>query len=272
VWRNRLTSIALVGLVLASVQWSADDRDQKLQWQYLIALGMAYGHIGGAALFSLPRYRLSSIPLTDRLLIGSFSVVSVLVLLGIYASAIQVIALQAPLLLAMLVVSLWHIIENDLELARAYRSGMQLGAIRFDRSSAPWVAGGLLFIIGIGLSTPSGAELSKFLFGRPLIPFVATVLDDFIVFIVFYHSVSWVVFLLDRARVRGIQQSGEHARVVRRLLWLHLGPLAPLVVLFVWFQPIYLTVAAPGLYLFFSVLHTLHTGSIRGFTRAHAAA
>jgi hypothetical protein len=217
-------------------------------------------------------YQLSSIPLTDRLLIGSFAVVSILVVLGLYSSALQVETLQAPLLLAMLVVSLWHIIENDLELARAYRSGMQLGAIGFDRSTISWIVGGLLLVIGIGLSTPSGVQLSAFLFGRPLLPPAATMLDDFIIFIVFYHSVSWIVFLLDRARVREVRAPGEYARVVRRLLWLHLGPSAPLVVLFVWFQPIYLTVAAPGLYLFFSVLHTLHTGSIRGFTRAHAAA
>jgi hypothetical protein len=54
------------------------------------------------------------------------------------------------------------------------------------------------------------------------------------------------------------------------LACLHLGPLAALLVLFVWFEPIYFAVAAPGLYLFFSGLHALHTSALRGFARAHA--
>lgn len=270
-WRNRLTSMALVGIVLAVVRAFAGDGFQKQEWQYMIALSMAYGHIGGAAIFSLSRHRHWSIPAIDKLLIGSFSLVSILVLLGLYASALQVETLRAPLLVAVLVISLWHTIENDFELARAYRTGMQLGAIRFDRSSLPWIAGAFLIIASIGLITPSGAQLSEFLFGRPLLPAVATVLDDFIVFIVFYHSMSWIVFLLDRARVRDLRGSGDYAQLKRRLAWLHLAPLAPFIVLSVWFEPTYLYVAAPGLYLFFSIVHTVHTASIRGFARAHAA-
>jgi hypothetical protein len=267
--RNRLISIALVGSVLAAVQAVAGDRDQKREWQYLIALGMAYGHLVGAALFSARRQRPSPLPRIGRLLIGSFSAVSLLVLLGLYASALHVERLRAPLLLAMLVVSLWHIVENDFALGRAYRGGMQLGGIRLERSTTPWIVGSLLVISTIGLSTPSGAELSRFLFGRTLFPSVSMLLDDFVVFIVFYHAVSWIVFLLDRARRLG--RPGEIARRVRNLTWLHLGPLAPLLVLFVWFPPIYLGVAAPGLYLFFSVLHTIHTGSLRAALRAQAA-
>jgi len=270
-WRNRLISMALVGTVLAVVRAFAGDGFQMQEWQYLIALSMAYGHIAGAAIFSLARHRHSSIPAIDKLLIGSFSVVSILVLLSLYASALQVEKLRAPLLVAVLAVSLWHTIENDFELARAYRARMQLGAIRLDRSSVPWIAGAFLLIASIGLSTPAGAQLSEFLFGRPLLPSVATVLDDFIVFIVFYHAVSWIVFLLDRARASGLRESGGHARLKRQLAWLHLGPLVPLIVLSVWFEPIYLYVAAPGLYLFFSILHTIHTASMRGFTRAQAA-
>jgi branched-subunit amino acid transport protein AzlD len=244
---------------------------EKMEWQYLIALGMAYGHIVGAAVFSVPHHRFWSFNRIDRLLIGSFSVVSILVLLSLYASALQVEKLRAPLLVAVLAVSLWHTIENDLELAHAYRTGMQLGAIRFDRSSVSWIVGAFLVIGSIGLSTPSGAQLSEFLFGRPLLPFVATLLDDFIVFVVFYHAVSWIVFLLDRARARGVRESGGYARLKRQLASLHLGPLVPLIALSVWFEPIYLYVAAPGLYLFFSILHTIHTASMRGFTRAQAA-
>ncbi len=231
---------------------------------------MTYGHIVGAAIFSLPRHRLSLVARTDRLLVAAFSLVSLLVLFGLYASALHVTELRAPLLVAMLALSLWHIVENDFELGRAYRTRMQLGAIRFDRSSAPRIVAGLVIVTAIVLCTPSGIQLSEFLIGRPPLLSRALVLDDFVVFVVLYHAVSWIVFLLDRARASEELTSSDYAQLKRRLAWLHLAPVVPFISLSFWFEPIYLYIAAPGLYVFFSIAHTLHTATLRGVARAPA--
>ena len=170
--------------------------------------------------------------------------------------------LQTPILVALLVVSAWHIAENDLALRRSYRDDLRLGcvprAIRHHALAAAWTAGvGLL-----ALSTLTGVQYSMLTFGGPAMPLqTAFTIDELATAVLLYHAVSWILFFEDRARALP-EVAAWHLR--QRLFWLHAIPIALNVALYLWVPTLHFYAAAPTLYLFWSVLHAFHTAFVRG--------
>jgi hypothetical protein len=258
VWRNRLLAAGLVGLLLALMRLLAPQAIQRQEWLYLIALPIGYGHLLGAARFA--RSRRAAGP--SSLLTMAFGGASVLNLLVGYTWALHTPALQMAVLVPMLLVSAWHIAENDLALGRSYRDDLRLGrvprAIRHHALAAAWTAGvGLL-----ALSTRSGVHFAMLSFGGPAVPLqTAFTIDELATAILLYHAVSWILFFEDRARALPEVAAG-HLR--KRLLWLHAIPLALNAALYLWVPAVHFYVAAPTLYLFWSVLHAFQTAFVRG--------
>lgn len=128
-WRNRIATLAFVASFLGiSLGWLPDPR-ARAAYQYLFVITLGYGHLLGAAVFSRRRLRerlpegLPRRPL--QVLVG----VTIAMLLVLHAAAV---AASPVFFFAMLLLSSWHIFENDLGLERAYRSGLRLGAIPRD--------------------------------------------------------------------------------------------------------------------------------------------
>jgi hypothetical protein len=231
---------------------------QRQEWLYLVALPIGYGHLVGAALFA--RSRRTAGP--SSLLTMAFGGVSILSLLTGYTWVLHKPALQTAVLVPMLLVSAWHIAENDLALGRSYRDDLHLGgvprAIRHHALAAAWTAGvGLL-----ALSTRSGVHYAMLSFGGPAVPLqTAFTIDELATAVLLYHAVSWILFLEDRACTLP-EAAARHLR--RRLFWLHAIPLALNAALYLWVPAIHFYAAAPTLYLFGSVLHAFQTAFVRG--------
>ena len=258
VWRTRLLAAALVGLLLALIKLLAPQPMQRQEWLYLVALPIGYGHLLGAALFSRSRYATKP----SSLLTTAFAAASILSLLAGYTWALHTPTLQMAVLVPMLLVSAWHIAENDLALGRSYRDDLCLGcvprAIRHHALAAAWTAGvGLL-----ALSTRSGVHYAMLNFGGPAVPLqTAFAIEELATAVLLYHAISWILFFGDRARALP-EVAARQLR--RRLLWLHAIPLALNAALYFWVPAIHFYAAAPTLYLFGSVLHAFQTAFARG--------
>ena len=257
-WRNRTMAAAIVASFVVLVRLLAPEPVHREAWLYLVALPIGYGHLLGAVLFS--RSRRTAGP--SSLLTMAFGGVSILSLLAGYTWALHTPTLRMPVLVPMLLVSAWHIAENDLALGRSYRDDLRLGcvprAIRHHALAAAWTAGvGLL-----ALSTPTGVHYSMLSFGGPAMPLqTAFTIDELATAVLLYHAVSWILFFEDRARALP-EVAAWHLR--KRLFWLHAIPLALNAALYLWVPAIHSYVAAPTLYLFWSVLHAFQTAFVRG--------
>ena len=196
------------------------------------------------------------------MLTTAFVAVGVLNLLAAYIWALHAPSLQLPVLVPMLLVSAWHIAENDVALSRAYREGLRLGAVpqaaRHHLLAAGWTAG----VGALALSTPSGAQVALLHFGRVVVPTQAVFsIDELATAVLLYHAVSWLVFFEDRARAL----PAAAARQLRgRLLAIHAAPLCLNGALYLGLPSVHFDVAAPTLYLFWSVLHAVQTAYVRG--------
>jgi hypothetical protein len=258
VWRNRLLAAGLAGLLLALMRLLGPQPIQRQEWLYLIALPIGYGHLLGAALFSRSRYATKP----SSLLTTAFVAMSILSLLAAYTRALHTPALQMAVLVPMLLVSAWHIAENDLALGRSYRDDFRLGGvprgIPHHALAAAWTAGvGLL-----ALSTRPGVHYAMLSFGGPAVPLqTAFTIDELATAVLLYHAASWILFFEDRARAL---PEVAARRLRRRLFWLHAIPLALNAVLSLWVPAVHFYAAAPTLYLFGSVLHAFQSAFVRG--------
>jgi len=263
--RNRALALAIVVAFLGLLRWLAADAEERVAWLYLVALPLGYGHLIGAALFSRSRTRRPNAPVGSRLLSSAFVVSTVLTLLAIYTWALHVRRLQAFVLIPMLLLSAWHIVENDLALGRAYRNVLRLGPVtRALRHHG--IALALTGVVGFAaLSTREGASFSYALFEGWMAPRQTWLsLDELAAGVLLYHAVSWLLFFEDRARALRPRAAIEAGRLRRRVLALHAAPLALNAALYLWLPAVHFYVAAPSLYLFWSVLHALHTAAVRG--------
>jgi hypothetical protein len=271
--RNRLLALASVGAFLGLARWLAPASTERVAWLYLIALPLGYGHLIGAAVFSRSRGRRSQPSRASSWLAEAFVASSLLSLLALYAWALSVRVLQPWVLIPMLLLSAWHIVENDLALARAYRDELRLGALtRALRQHG--IALAFTATVGIAaLATREGAEFSRAWLGGGIDPRRRWLsLDELASAVLLYHAVSWLLFFEDRARALKPSAPGDAARLRRRVLALHAAPLALNAALYLWLPTIHSYVAAPALYLFWSALHAIQTAAVRGLEPRMAAA
>jgi hypothetical protein len=263
--RNRLLALAIVVAFLGLLRLVAPTPAERAVWLYLIALPLGYGHIIGAAAFSRARWGGSRAPAGARLLRAAFAGTSLLSLFAAYAWALRSTTLQPFVLAPILAVFGWHIVENDLELGRAYREGLRIGPVV--RSAGPHAAA-LLFTACVGLavfSTREGALFSHAYFGAALVPIQSWLtLDELTAAFLLYHTVSWLLFF--EARVRALRRTAasEAARLRRRVLAFHLIPCAANAALYLWLPSVHSFAAVPAFYLFWSSVHAVHTALVRG--------
>jgi len=257
---HRVPTLVIVGAGIALLHAFAPDAPMRETWLYLIALPIGYGHLLGGWLFARSRMQRTGLE-------AAFLGVSVLTLLCAYTWVLHVEALRFFVLVPMLLVSGWHIVENDLAMGRAYRQGLRLGPVaRGGRDHG--IALSATALLGLAaLATPDGAFYLMRYLGTAL-PFQLTTVPDLVTAVLMYHAVAFVLFSLDRVRAR---PSEEAARLRRRLFWIHVLPLAGNGVLYLALPQVHFYVAAPTLYLFFSVLHAFQTAAVRGIEPARRA-
>lgn len=259
-WRNRLLSASLVAVFVAATRALLPDANARAEWQYLFTITLGYGHLLGASLFARgDRARRASPALRwlGRGLLAS----SALSLLGVYSSALG----RAPALaIPLLTVSVWHTVENDLALERAYADRLRLGPLPRSVAHHGLAAGAALLVAllagmtpewraygshaaGLGLDAARGACV---LCGAVLLwsgrharasgvaltiggltvsedAAAAVGLAGIFVATTLYHLVSWLVFFADRARALRAAQGPAAARAAwRRVVVVHVAPAA----------------------------------------------
>jgi hypothetical protein len=245
---RRLTLfLVAVSLCLSHVLWP--DPGDRATAQYAFVLTLGYGHLIGAAMGG--RRRSSTRP--EYVSPGSwriFCIVTAATLFAAYfalldrVSASDFLAVVSPLL----ALSVWHTVENDLALARAYDRGFALGPI--PRTS---------HFRAIAITTTVlGAVV--------VLPQVGVSFADLFAVTTLYHLFQWLVFLRDRTAV-GSDLAGRSG-MLRRIAWSHLPAGLICGVVLIWrssLPPLAFEVAfSPSLYLFWSSLHVLHTALARG--------
>lgn len=263
--RNRLLALAIVAAFLGLLRWLAPAPTERAVWLYLVALPLGYGHLIGAAVFSRSRLGRTRGTMGSRLLSFAFASSTVLTLVAGYTWALHSSVLQPLVLVPMLLLSAWHIAENDLALGRAYRDALRLGALT-RALGHHGIALALTAGVGVAaLSTAEGALFSRAYLGDLLVrPQAWLSLDELASGVLLYHAVSWLLFFEDRARSLRPRAAIDAARLRRRVFALHAAPLALNAALYLWLPAVHFYVAAPALYLFWSVLHAIQTAAVRG--------
>jgi uncharacterized protein YjeT (DUF2065 family) len=261
---HRLTAGVGVALFLGLLHGVAPDAARREAWAYLIALPLGYGHLIGGVLASRARYRALVPDGVSPRACAAFVALGVLGLLAAYTRALQSPLLRPWVLAPMLVVSAWHIAENDLALSRAYRRGLALGPVGRGRRDVCLVAVFTAALAWAALATPSGGQWSSLVLGQSLSPLRWIGMADLVAGVLLYHAFSWLRFSEDRARRLG---SWPAARLRRLLLLSHALPLVANAILYFWLDALHAYVASPALYLFWSVLHAFQTAAVRGVER-----
>jgi hypothetical protein len=262
-WRNRLSAIALVLVVLAAFRLLVPDLRSRSDALHLFVLSFGYGHLLGAAVFSLARRR-SRRPSTSRAVALGFASTA---LLSLFTGSCLVLAAYPMLVLPLLVVSTWHVFENDLLLGSAYASGLRIGPLPRSlelhalavgltalvvavfvaslEAPFPWLATGPLrpgVAASLCRGTAASVGLGLWLVRAPRLRLAGVVLVVLAVSIprelsswisaaeVFagsslYHLISWLIFFLDRARATARRSRPESRRLLVRLAAVHLPAL-----------------------------------------------
>jgi hypothetical protein len=164
-WRNRLVTAGLVVGCLGGFTLAWPDRDAREQALYLLVISVGYGHLIGAVVFG--RRRLAA--LRPR------SVASPLFWSLVVATTANVFVLYAwigrstsVLFVPLLAVSVWHIAENDLGLARAYRHGLRLGPVGRGLTERVSALGITALVVALALATLSPDDTQALLAGTGL--------------------------------------------------------------------------------------------------------
>lgn len=244
---HRLAAAAGVLGLFAGIDALAPDPARREAWLSLVVLPLGYGHLIGGALRSRAR------PQPD-LLLGLLRGVSLLTLFAAYTVGLRIPALWPWMLAPMLLVSAWHIVENDLALARMDRRALSLPPPR--RRDVLPVAAATGVLAGLALVTPEGHQWALRIWGAAPPLSAPLTLGDLTAAILLYHALSFVVFGSGRARRCG----GQRGAALRRALWVcHAAPLLLGALLHAAWPALHAVAAAPAVYLFWSVLHAVDT-------------
>ncbi|NNL86837.1 MAG: hypothetical protein HKP27_14340 [Myxococcales bacterium] len=288
--RNRFAAAVISSAIVAGVGLAHADPERADALLYDIVFALGYGHLGAAAWRATVR---RGMPL------ASWRAVLLLAALldgfVIYALALR----AAPFLgLGLLFVSTWHSIENDRELPSLYRRGAlpalrwalgplaadaawfavalcafhsagaveALGVASWPGSRAPvagvQVFGGLCLVIARlhgGIGTKGGALAVVALALAPRIGAELRFAEAFAL-VTLYHIASWAIFVGERAFAR-TGFSGIAARAIAP----HAVPLVILGALVVLpaAEPWRALLFSPGIYLFWTSLHVIHSAHQR---------
>ncbi len=250
---HRARSLVPVAAGLALLHALVPEAAARETWLALVALPIGYGHLLGGWLFARSRKRWTGLD-------AAFAGASILSLLCAYTWALHVEAVRLFVLGPMLLISAWHIVENDLALAWAYRNGMRLRPVPRSAAHHAIVLVATALLVVLALATPTGAYYLHLTFdARP--PILLTTIPDLATAVLMVHAVSWIFFFLDRANALPALRA---TRLRRRLFWLHGLPLGANAILYACLPGIHFYVASATLYLFWSVLHTFQTAWVRG--------
>lgn len=255
--RNRLTTVVLVGAVLALSRALWPDDGERAAAQYVFVLTLGYGHLLGAALVGRRDSGLRPHGVSARLW-RLFCIVSVGTLFAAYATLLGVLPEANFVVFAspLLAISIWHTVENDSAVVAAYERGFSLGAIPREARGRTL---GLVALVALGAILLSGDE---------------TLFAEVFAISTLYHLFQWLVFLRDR-----IAAGGDPARrtaILRGIAWTHVPTALACLALVIW-RPIlppvlFDLVFSPSLYLFWSSLHVAHTALARSARSSAGAA
>jgi hypothetical protein len=313
-WRNRAVTVTCVCAFLVITRMLVEDPRLRAERQYLFVITLGYGHLIGAAVFA--RQRIADlVPGRWSHRLGGVAVgLGVLDLFVVYAWATHV---SLAVFLPLLVVSIWHIVENDLALRRAYTAPMGLGPVpRWGEHQLAALAGAALLasvaqqllspvagdaLLGGGRGAASGGWLLRVAalasavwlavrsragyraFGAGVAAATAIFwsvpgllsnvrFGDFFSALTLYHLVQFLVFFADRI-ARLPDRAARRARI-QTLAWVHVP--ASLLCASLLLLPgdelaaLRYAVFSPVIYLFWSVLHVVHTVTGRGVARVRA--
>jgi hypothetical protein len=250
--RHRIVSIAWVGAGLWLLDALAPDAPARREVFGLVAVPFGYGHLLGALLFAR-----SSGPFD--LFATALRASTLAMLLGLYLAALDGPA--GPIVLAaLLLLSGWHIAENDLALSRAYGRGLRVPRIeRGSRAHAvPLAAIGLL--AAATFASPSGAR-ALHTWGLPALPVTGPSFESLASAVLMYHAIRWLLFFRDRAQCLA-PPAARRLRSV--LLGIHALPLGVSVLSWLWLPGVHEWLASPAVYLFWSAAHAVQTAARRG--------
>jgi hypothetical protein len=249
--RVRLLAAASVALFLIATRVLYPEEQARAFVQYLFVITLGYGHLLGALAFSLRRMAARVPAGVPSALFTGLLACSAATLFSLYC---LLATAHGAFFVALLAVSTWHVVENDLAL-RMDAGGLALHA-GVSRRLASHLAGVavtalLLALAAASLLAPGFAR--RFSFG------------DVFSAVTLYHLASFL--LVFGERVRSGPRSARRA-IASRLAWVHLPPallcVALLAVPDARFGTVREIVFSPSVYLFWSVLHVLQTLVLRG--------
>lgn len=274
-WRNRALSALVVAASLGGSRLAIADPVRRAACEQSVIVALGFAHLLAAWAFSRVRDGAGAPrPGPGWLatpLLGSAS-------LGLFAAFWLVFgpALQGEtrFLLPFVVANVWHVVENDLALARAYGRRARLAPLGSSGAgnALALALSACLLCVAMASDPHAGAwgPLRGGLFdGLPAVPFEGIAglgLDPTLLFagLTLYHLISWLVFFSDRvhgripgaaprdvARARRLLAS-THAPVLLLAAWLLSRPEGPWksagILFFSWAS-----------YLFWSTLHVFQT-------------
>lgn len=259
--RNRaLSALLVLGFVAAVRAVAPGEREVCL---YLVALPIGYGHLIGGLWFARARLRERLPEDLPAWLVAASALLGVANLLAAFSWALHVPALLPWVLVPMLLVSAWHIVENDLALGEAYGRGLELHAVRASAARHAAALAASVLVGATALLTPEGSVFASAWLGLALPAPLPFGIDELATAVLMYHALSWLCFSWERSRALARRKGREALRLRRRLVALHGVPLALNALLYFLAPAVHSYVAAPSLYLFWSVLHAFQTAWVR---------
>ncbi len=300
IWRLRLITGAIVTAYMVGAFCLWPDPATRATNSYLFILTFGYGHLIGGAWFARQKMRAMYPKSISPHLVTAFLWIGLFNLCALYEWSIG--AFGQWVVLAFFGASVWHYIENDLGLRKAYDENLNLNQVPrsvwyhliplgilalfvvFAAASLPElqptaakpilfgriIAGGA----GVLLLTQSGAAnkvLGLLLLGgafflpSQLGPESPVQFADVFNMLILYHHVAWYIFFYDRGQKL---PAAARRAMWKRILWVHLPPVA------LWALAALLPILAldavlrwllaPTVYLFWSVVHVAQTFVVRG--------
>jgi hypothetical protein len=242
----RAGSLACVAALWLGVRALVPDPAAQRDALLVVALGLGYGHQLGALLFGRWRRR----PASGRLLLCA-TLLSLCCAFGLALASIPSVLLLPPLAL----LAAWHVLENEVAIARFAAPGVRLPPLpRAARSHLAVLAGALALVLALALATRCAPWLAAAGFPVRLLRFGP---EEILGALLLHHSLVWLARSLRAAPERRLAILAIHALPVLGLgLVLAHGPAA------------LAFVASPALYLSLSAAHALHTSFERGLESA----